>query len=135
MANSNRKTGTTFEQELCQTLSRYGFWAHNLAQNRQGQPFDVIAARNGKTYIIDCKVCEHNRFPLSRMEENQRSAMELWRSTGNGEGWFALRLSGGSIYMVSLASLDFAGRTDSTLNAERIKHAGVHLYDWVKQCE
>ena len=50
MTNDNRKVGTSFEQTLCRRLSDYGFWAHNLAQNKQGQPFDVIAARHGYTY-------------------------------------------------------------------------------------
>lgn len=45
--NVNRKVGTGFERDLCLSLSGCGFWAHNLAQNSQGQPFDVIAARNG----------------------------------------------------------------------------------------
>ena len=53
MTNTNRKTGTSFERELCEELARYGFWAHNLAQNSAGQPFDVIAARDGKVYPID----------------------------------------------------------------------------------
>ena len=52
MTNTNRKIGTGFEKELCLSLYGYGFWAHNLAQNSQGQPFDVIAAKNGHTYPI-----------------------------------------------------------------------------------
>ena len=55
--NVNRKVGTGFERDLCLSLSGCGFWAHNLAQNSQGQPFDVIAARNGVSYPIDCKDC------------------------------------------------------------------------------
>ena len=89
MTNTNRKTGTSFERELCEELARYGFWAHNLAQNSAGQPFDVIAARDGKVYPIDAKVCEKDVFRLVRIEDNQFSAMTLWKDTGNGEGWFA----------------------------------------------
>ena len=62
MTNSNRRDGVRFEKELCELLSGFGFWAHDLAQNSQGQPFDVIAARNGCTYPIDCKVCSKNIF-------------------------------------------------------------------------
>ena len=43
--NVNRKVGNGFEKDLCRDLAKCGFWAHNLAQNSQGQPFDVIAAR------------------------------------------------------------------------------------------
>ena len=65
----NRKTGTSFERQLCTSLAGYGFWAHQMAQNSQGQPFDVIAAKNGHTYPIDCKVCEKDVFRLERVEE------------------------------------------------------------------
>ncbi len=60
--NVNRKVGTGFERDLCLSLSGCGFWAHNLAQDSQGQPFDVIAARNGVSYPIDCKDCSKNIF-------------------------------------------------------------------------
>ena len=49
---SNRKLGNAFEAELCERLSEYGFWAHNMAQNSAGQPADVIAARNKVAYLI-----------------------------------------------------------------------------------
>lgn len=97
MTNMNRKTGTSFERQLCTNLAGHGFWAHQMAQNSQGQPFDVIAAKNGRTYPIDCKVCEKDIFRLERVEENQYSAMILWRQTGNGEGWFALRMTNGEV--------------------------------------
>lgn len=102
---SNRKTGTTFERELCQILAAHGFWAHNLAQNAAGQPFDVLAAKDGRAYPIDCKVCEHDKFPLSRIEENQESSMLLWQDTGNEQGWFAMKLSDGTIRMWNITKL------------------------------
>ena len=80
---SNKKIGNDFEAELCEMLSLYGFWCHNLAVKSEGQPADVIAARNGKAYLIDCKVCSTNKgFALSRMEENQELAMTLWKECG-----------------------------------------------------
>ena len=89
---SNKKLGNDFETALCEALSQRGYWAHNLAQNQAGQPADVIAVKNSHAYLIDCKVCSSNGFPLSRVEENQDLAMQLWKYCGNGEGWFALKL-------------------------------------------
>ena len=84
---SNKKSGNQFESELCEILSMYGFWCHNLAQNSAGQPADVIAVRNREAYLIDCKVCSTNKgFALNRMEENQDLAMNLWNECGNGQG-------------------------------------------------
>ena len=88
MTNDNRKVGTSFERKLCLILSEHGFWCHNLAQNSQGQPFDVIAARNGKTYPIDCKVCSNNLFKLERVETNSvLSEQELRLLGGPLEEW------------------------------------------------
>lgn len=134
MTNDNRKTGVSFEQRLCISLSGYGFWAHNLAQKSQGQPFDVLAAKNGSAYPIDCKVCEKDTFKLDRIEDNQSSSMELWRDTGNGEGWFALELSNGAVYFISYSTMEGLIRAgESSIPASRIKKA-ISLRKWVELC-
>ena len=130
---NNRKRGTTFERELCQVLANHGFWAHNLAQNSAGQPFDVIAARNGRTHVIDCKLCSHG-FALDRIEENQRNAMTLWQETGNGHGWFALETGDGELYFHALRSLDTLGETKRRLSESDIRQ-GYPLKKWVEMCE
>lgn len=102
---SNRKLGNSFESELCELLAENGWWSHNLAQNQIGQPADVIAAKNGVPVLIDCKVCQNNRFPLSRIEGNQEGAMTMWEARGNEHCYFAMKLSDGRIYMVSFDEL------------------------------
>jgi len=89
---SNKSQGTAFEREFAEKLADYGFWAHCMKDNQNGQPFDVIAARDGNTYVFDCKDCQSNLFRLSRVEENQHNAMKLWRETGNKPGLFAVRM-------------------------------------------
>ena len=135
MTNDNRKVGTSFERQLCLSLSGYGFWAHNLAQNSQGQPFDVIAARNGKSYPIDCKVCANDLFKMERIEENQASAMLLWRETGNGEGWFAMKMTNGAVFFIPFSKLEDLSWTKKVLSAAEIRAHGIPLGEWVEQCE
>lgn len=130
--NSNRKTGTDFERDLCVSLSGYGFWAHNLAQKRQGQPFDVIAAINGKTYVIDCKVCDNDTFPLDRIESNQETAMLAWEYAGNAPGYFALRLKNEEVYFFTLRSLLKYRKDLKSLSKERIESVGTPLALWVR---
>ena len=98
---SNKAAGTQFEKEFSQTLSEHGFWVHLFQDNRNGQPCDVIAARSGRAYLIDCKDCQKDFFRLSRMEENQLNAMKLFELTGNGSGKFAIRFSPSETYMVN----------------------------------
>lgn len=131
--NNNRKNGNSFEHRLCLSLSAYGFWCHNLAQNQQGQPFDVIAARNGKSYPIDCKQCVNDTFKLSRIEENQSSAMSLWYMTGNGDGWFAFEMSNAAVYFIPFSIMQLIHK--ATLSAAEIKQYGIPLREWVEECE
>ena len=91
---SNKSSGTGFEKEFAQMLSDNGFWSHCMEDNQNGQPFDVIAARNGAAYVFDCKDCGGSVFRLSRIEENQHNAMSLWSATGNRPGLFAVRIQG-----------------------------------------
>ena len=105
MTASNKTIGNSFEAELCELLAENGFWAHNLAQNQTGQPADVIAVKNDIAYLIDCKVCENDRFPFSRIEDNQESAMTLWEMRGNANCYFALKDSHDEIYMVHFDDL------------------------------
>lgn len=126
---SNKRLGNSFEQEFCQALFDKGFWVHNMAQKAEGQPADVIAVRNGTAHLIDCKVCHNDTFQLSRIEENQRSAMKLWTDCGNGYAttWFALKTSEG-VYMVPYHALIKAKR--GSLNLKSIVNLGIHLTWW-----
>lgn len=133
---TNKKIGNDFEQELCEKLSEYGFWTHNLAMNKSGQPADVIAVRNKRAYLIDAKlVSSHRGFALSRVEDNQDLAMDLWNSTGNGQGWFAFKLPNEEIYMIPHFTIKALMVSQSTLSIAEIFQIGKSLDKWVKKCK
>lgn len=99
--SSNIKIGSKFEREFCELLATKGFWVHRMAQNNAGQqPADVLAVYHGTAYLIDCKVCSDDRFPFSRMEDNQRMAMDKWISCQGSMPKFALKDSKGRIWML-----------------------------------
>jgi Holliday junction resolvase len=126
----NKKLGNHFEAELCETLADEGFWCHNLAQNSDGQPADVIAVKDGQAYLIDCKVCSRGRFQFDRIEDNQRYSMELWRECGNGEGLFALSFSG-QIYMVGIESMWNCRNRHASMTEELAAAYGCPLGEWL----
>lgn len=130
---SNRSVGNAFEQELCELLSAYGFWAHNLKQDNSGQPADVIAARNKISYLIDCKDCSAKGFDLRRVEENQINAMQLWNECGNGQGWFAIKIPTGDIYMLPLFVVMAYRGQQSSLSYAEIHEIGKPFEVWVKR--
>lgn len=131
---NNKAIGNGFEQELCELLFKCGFWVHGIAMNKAGQPADIIAVKNKRAYLIDAKVCSDNTFPLSRVEENQDLAMELWKECGNGLGWFALKTDYG-IYMLSHYCITAYKHQQSSLSMKEIAELGTPLDKWVKKCK
>lgn len=129
---SNKQAGTDFENALAKYLSSFGYWVHNMAQNKSGQPADLIAVKDQKALLIDCKDCKTNRFTFSRIESNQDSAMTLWSMCHNDYGWFALRLLNGSIYMLSHRTMSDLRVDKKSLNEEDIKLYGLPVFDWVR---
>lgn len=82
--HSNKKIGSEWEKECCRILRNNGYWVHFITPDSRGaQPFDIIAVKNGKAKAIDCKTCESNIFPFSRLEQNQIYAFERWIKCGN----------------------------------------------------
>ena len=131
---NNKTLGNNFEQELCEKLSEYGFWTHNLAMNKAGQPADIIAVKNKKAYLIDAKVCSSRGFALSRVEDNQELAMDLWKDKGNGQGWFALKLPTNEIYMIPHICILAYKNRQSSLSFAEIHELGKPLGKWVVWC-
>jgi Holliday junction resolvase len=129
---SNKKLGNDFETQLCELLFEKGYWAHNLAQNASGQPADVLAVKDGRSYLIDCKVCSNGKFPFSRMEENQDLSMSLWEECGNGEGWFALKLDE-EIYMVPHSVIVYYKEAQGSFNAKEIRSVGLPVGRWLER--
>ena len=131
---SNKSTGSRFEQEFAERLASHWFWVHLFQDNKNGQPCDVIACRNGNAYLIDCKDCQTKFFVLSRMEENQLNAMKLFQMTGNEIGLFAIRFPDEAIYLVPcdrLKELKAAGfgRIDATVCLTQ----GMSFSDWLRE--
>lgn len=98
---SNKKRGSTFEEEFANLLSQYGFWAHVVAPNPKdgSQPFDVIAQKYGRAYNFDCKTVAGYKFLLRRIEENQEKAFTRLASCGNHSNYFVFKRSDGSIWL------------------------------------
>ena len=132
---NNKTLGNNFEQELCEKLSEHGFWCHMLNANKAGQPADIIAVRNKIAYLIDAKVCSSRGFALSRVEENQDLAMSLWNERGNGQGWFALKIPTGEIYMIPHVSIQAYKRGQAHITFSEIHDIGKPLEKWVAKCK
>lgn len=130
---SNKSIGTAFEREFAELLAEKGFWVHRLQDNQNGQPFDIIAVKNGRAYAFDCKDCAGHSFPLSRIEENQRLAMERWGECGNGTGYFAVHFIASGTHILPFKEIKgYIKFGSSTLTEKDIKQIGTPLDSWGK---
>ena len=128
----NKKLGNDFEQELCEILADSGYWVHNFANRKNGQPADIIAVKNGGAYLIDAKVCSYEVFQFKRIEENQHLAMDMWIECGNVSPQFALKCRN-EIYMVSYSTIkDLIKKGKKQLNFEDMNKYGTRLATWLR---
>ena len=128
----NKKLGNDFEQELCAILADAGYWVHNFANRKNGQPADIIAVKDGGAYLIDAKVCSYEIFPFKRIEDNQHLAMDMWLECGNIEPYFALKCRN-EIYMVGYRTIkDLMKKGKKQLNLEDMNKYGTRLATWLR---
>ena len=89
---NNKKLGTEFEEEVVMLLSQKGYWSHFITPKRDGsQPFDVIASKDNKPLVGDCKTSVKKWFNISRLEDNQITALDLWLRTGNSSAFIFIK--------------------------------------------
>lgn len=131
---SNKSAGTKFEKEFAGILAEHWFWVHLFQDNKNGQPCDVIAARDRVTYLFDCKDCQGSFFSVSRVEENQYNAMHLFHLTGNSRGMFAIRFQDEPIYLVDYQVMkDLQDGGVKNLDRMSIGLYGRTLESWINE--
>lgn len=128
---SNKKTGSDFEEEFSKLAFSRGFWVHKMTANRDGQPADVIISRDNMSALVDCKVCENNKFPLSRIEDNQEYAMFLWLDRGNSHAGFALKIKDEIRIINFLTLMDAKDSGKKSFNFDQIMTQSLSFDDWV----
>jgi len=138
---SNIKIGSKFEREFCKMLSESGFWVHRITPNASGQqPADVIAIKDGYHALIDCKVVSNEKqgFSFQRVEDNQRSSMELFKARGGEVGWFAIRLLSGEVRMLHYNQLmvcEEQGMKRLTIDDLQMSLFTWSFEQWVRRAE
>lgn len=105
---SNKKIGDDFEKEYARILKNKGYWVTFLTPKRHigSQPCDLIAIKNNKAILIDCKTCKTHLFPISRIEENQRQAFKRYLKCGNTTFILAIKYNN-KIYEINMKNIDF----------------------------
>lgn len=97
---NNKKIGTRWEKEFCNLLASKGYWVHFITPNIAGQqPFDIIAVKDNEPIAIDCKTSAKPIFNISRLQDNQVNAFELWLACGNESCGLAIKYNNKVYYV------------------------------------
>ena len=104
---NNKVLGNNFEKELAEILKKKGYWVTLLTpKNHIGsQPADLIAIKNNKPTLIDCKTSNTHLFPLTRIEQNQWNASKRYFKCGNIDYLIAIKYKN-DIYMVPIDTIN-----------------------------
>lgn len=107
---NNQKKGRDLEHRMAEYLSKLGFWVHFMNPAPDGsQPFDLIALNGDETSIsilaIDCKTLEGRRFPLDRVEDNQRLAFEALNRRSINSTYFAVEMEYNKVCLIPSQSV------------------------------
>lgn len=75
-----KKLGDATEKFTTKTLRNFGYWVYNMPMKTSGQPFDIIAVKGGKSFLVWLVDAKHVRdeqvsFTFARIEPNQISSM------------------------------------------------------------
>lgn len=97
---NNKRLGTAFEREAVKRLSEQGYWVHFITPDNSGkQPFDIIASKDNMPFVADCKTSATKNFNITRLEDNQIMAFDLWLSRGNTSAFILIKYNE-SVYKI-----------------------------------
>lgn len=105
---NNKVLGNSFEKEYAKILREKEYWVTFLTpkKNIGSQPCDLIAIKDDKPILIDCKTCKTHLFPINRIEENQRQAFKRYSKCGNTKFILAIKYNN-RIYEINMKDIDF----------------------------
>lgn len=103
-------TGREFENLIVKELHKNGYWAHRISPNEAGQqPFDIIAIKGNRICAYDAKVLsDGTRFPMSRLENNQLNAFNLFEAKTSAQSIGLLIYAEEKIRYMSLSTIKTA---------------------------
>lgn len=116
---TNKSKGSKFEEDVAWKLSKTGYWVTLLAgANHTGsQPGDIIATKENKFWMIDCKTLESKtgRFTIDRAEENQILAYKKLCKVGS-YNYFYYILWNNNVYVVPMEDIIHADKSINVNN-------------------
>jgi Holliday junction resolvase len=106
-----KQIGNNTEKEFANMMFKKGWWVYMVPNKINGQPFDIIMAKNDISWFIDVKnVNNKDYFLLSRIEPNQKSSMSSLYKKGNFNIGFAIKFDDDDWRFLRFKNIDFEKR-------------------------
>lgn len=125
----NKSKGNKFEEDVAAKLASQGLWATVItgAKHTGSQPADIIATKNNKFWIIDCKTLENKSgtFTIDRAESNQIRAYKKLYSVGS-YNYFYYILWNNDVYAVPMEDII---HNDKTINVKNYLKLWRNFYE------
>lgn len=107
MKSNVKKIGNQLEKSFAKTMYDRGWWVHLLNDKVNGQPFDVIMAKDESVWFLDVKnVSGKNYFLHNRIEPNQINSMKMLINRGIFNVGFVICFDG-EWYLLKYNKIDF----------------------------
>jgi hypothetical protein len=107
MKSNVKKIGNQTEKDFANLMFNKGWWVHILNDKVNGQPFDIIMAKNSAVWFLDVKnVSGKNYFLHNRIEPNQKSSMKMLMKRGISNVGFVICFDG-EWYLLKYSKIDF----------------------------
>lgn len=104
---SIKSLGNKVEKEFATQMYNRGWWVHLLNDKVNGQPFDVIMAKDESVWFLDVKnVQDKDYFLHSRIEDNQINSMKMLINRGMINVGFVIKFNDGW-YLLKYINIDF----------------------------
>ncbi len=112
---NNKKLGSNFENDFARYLFDNKYWVHLIAgaSHTGSQPCDIIAVKDNVIQLFDCKTLSDktSRFPIHRIEENQRLAYDRFKKFNNHSDFSLAILWKNNLYYIEFDTIDFNAKS------------------------
>ncbi|WP_249961681.1 hypothetical protein [Histophilus somni] len=123
----SRDYGKRTEEKVAEYFSEKGYWVYQFPQSIKGQPADLIVVKNNIATLIEVKHCKNDRFTLNRIEPNQLTTFNFFKSKGNTNHKIAIQFKSG-LFLLDFSYIDILIKSEvKSLSIDTVEELGERL--------
>lgn len=123
----SRDYGKNTEEKVAEYFAEKGYWVYQFPQSIKGQPTDLIVVKNNIATLIEVKHCKNDRFTFNRIEPNQLTTFNFFKSKGNTKHKIAIQFKSG-LYLMDFSYIDILINADiKSISVDTVEELGERL--------